>query len=173
MGPESFPLASPRSPHQPSPRWPKKPSSISSPVSSSFRNIHAFIPLPEQRQRSMSMGHDPALSMPSLNFGIGSYSPRVSRHIPSSVDEGKERKMREIKEEEEKNFDADSLRALLRQERLRSAKLAHDLNSLREALVSQQNESEAEEERLVNGMMKRLDCLKKEKEQVVFKLERE
>jgi len=51
---------------------------------------------------------------------------------------------------------------------MRSGKLLHDLNLLRKSFISQQNDSEAEEERLVNGMMKRLDCVKKEKEQMII-----
>lgn len=76
-------------------------------------------------------------------------------------------------EKEEATMTADELRAVLKKERRRTAKLAADLASFKCSAVQQQLESEVFEEGRINGLMRRVDNLQHEKEKIIVALERE
>lgn len=61
----------------------------------------------------------------------------------------------------------------LKQERSYSAKLAGELAALRSAAVASHSEAEVHEEGRINGLMRRLDGLQREKERIIVELERE
>ena len=76
-------------------------------------------------------------------------------------------------EKEEENMTADELRAVLKKERRRTAKIAADLASFKCSAVQQQLESEVIEEGRINELMRRVDTLQHEKEKIIVALERE
>eukprot|EP00591_Stephanopyxis_turris_P009167 CAMPEP_0195508402 /NCGR_PEP_ID=MMETSP0794_2-20130614/1614_1 /TAXON_ID=515487 /ORGANISM="Stephanopyxis turris, Strain CCMP 815" /LENGTH=235 /DNA_ID=CAMNT_0040635347 /DNA_START=166 /DNA_END=873 /DNA_ORIENTATION=+ len=81
-------------------------------------------------------------------------------------------RVREL-EKQEVNMDEKELRLALRRERMHSCKLAADLGALKSAAVSSQAEAEACEEGRINGLMRKLESLYKEKGRIVLELERE
>ena len=76
-------------------------------------------------------------------------------------------------EKEEATMTADELRAVLKKERRRTAKLAADLAAFKCSAVQQQLESEIFEEGRINELMRRVDNLQHEKEKIIVALERE
>jgi len=76
-------------------------------------------------------------------------------------------------EEQEANMTADELRAVLKKERHRTAKIQADLAALRSGTVQQQFEAEVLEEGRINGLMRRMDDLQEEKGRIILELERE
>lgn len=76
-------------------------------------------------------------------------------------------------EKEEKDMDEAGLRAALRRERAHSSRLAADLAALRSAAVASQAEAEINEEGRINCLMRRLECLQREKGRIIVELERE
>jgi BioD-like phosphotransacetylase family protein len=85
----------------------------------------------------------------------------------------KERARAKSCEHEEADMDADGLRAVLKRERHRAAKMAADLAALRAVSVQSQFEAEVLEEGRINGLMRRLDILQQEKGRIIVELERE
>eukprot|EP00814_Leptocylindrus_danicus_P014656 CAMPEP_0116004614 /NCGR_PEP_ID=MMETSP0321-20121206/699_1 /TAXON_ID=163516 /ORGANISM="Leptocylindrus danicus var. danicus, Strain B650" /LENGTH=187 /DNA_ID=CAMNT_0003472933 /DNA_START=90 /DNA_END=654 /DNA_ORIENTATION=- len=83
-----------------------------------------------------------------------------------------ERARRE-KEQKEEQMSADELRKVLKKERALSARLAVDLIALRDSAAASAIEAEADEEFRINNLMRRLECLHKEKGKIVLELERE
>ena len=76
-------------------------------------------------------------------------------------------------EPEEAKMAADELRAVLKMERRRTAKILADLAAFKLAAVELQSEAEVIEEGRINGLMRRLDHLQHEKGRIIFDLERE
>ena len=85
----------------------------------------------------------------------------------------KERARAKSCEEEEANLGPDELRAVLKRERHRSARMAADLAALRASAVQSQFEAEVLEEGRINNLMRRLDVLQQEKGRIIVELERE
>lgn len=85
----------------------------------------------------------------------------------------KERARAKTCEAEEVSLGADELRAVLKRERHRSARMAADLAALRASSVQSQFEAEVLEEGRVNNLMRRLDVLQQEKGRIIVELERE
>jgi hypothetical protein len=84
-----------------------------------------------------------------------------------------ERHRAQLLEQEEKNMTADELRAVLKKERLRTAKIQSDFAALRYGTVQQQFQAEVLEEGRINGLMRRMDLLQEEKGRIILELERE
>lgn len=82
-----------------------------------------------------------------------------------------------IKELEKKESEADltveDLKLILKRERSRSSKLVGELAAMKSMSVASQAEAEIGEEGRINGLMRRLDCLQKEKGRIIVELERE
>ena len=68
---------------------------------------------------------------------------------------------------------ADELIMVLKKERNLSVRLASDLVALRDAAETSAVEAEADEECRINNLMRRLECLQREKGRIVVELERE
>lgn len=82
-------------------------------------------------------------------------------------------RVRREKEQKEEQMTADELRKVLKKERVLSARLAADLIALRDTAAASAIEAEADEECRINNLMRRLECLHKEKGKIVLELERE
>lgn len=85
----------------------------------------------------------------------------------------KERARAKAMEETELELSAEELRAVLKKERLRTAKIQSDLAALRNSTVQQQFQAEVLEEGRINGLMRRMDILQEEKGRIIVELERE
>lgn len=84
-----------------------------------------------------------------------------------------ERMRTKEKEKEEVNMTADELRIVLKRERTRMSKIQADLAAMRAAAVQSQAEAEVHEEGRINNLMRRVECLQKEKGRIIVELERE
>jgi len=73
----------------------------------------------------------------------------------------------------EGDMDAAELRGALRRERKHSQRLAADLAALWSSAVQSQAEAEVCEENRINGLMRRLDRVQREKGRIIVELERE
>lgn len=148
------------------------------------------------RSRSRSVGNQPLGWSPQR---VGHLSPAVlpgaqvlpgfsdiklnrSFPEPPKVSEGqrameaavqKERERTKEMEKEEEHLSADELRAVLKRERHRMARLAADLASMRSMAVQSVLQAEVCEEGRINNLMRRLDCLQQEKGRIIVELERE
>lgn len=76
-------------------------------------------------------------------------------------------------EASELEMSADELRAVLKKERHRTAKIQADLAALRSGTVQQQFQAEILEEGRINSLMRRMDDLQEEKGRIIVELERE
>ena len=85
----------------------------------------------------------------------------------------KERERTRAMEKEEANLSADELRAVLKRERHRMARLAADLAAMRSMAVQSVAQAEVHEEGRINHLMRRLDTLQAEKGRIIVELERE
>mmetsp|Transcript_23610 Transcript_23610/g.27304 ORF Transcript_23610/g.27304 Transcript_23610/m.27304 type:complete len:374 (-) Transcript_23610:123-1244(-) len=79
----------------------------------------------------------------------------------------------EKKENENKELTLDDMKLVLKKERSRSVKLAGELAAMKSMAVASQAEAEVCEEGRINGLMRRLDCVQKEKGRIIVELERE
>ena len=84
-----------------------------------------------------------------------------------------ERARAKVLEEAEVDLTAEELRAVLKKERHRTAKIQADLAALRSGSVQQQLQAEVLEEGRINGLMRRMDDLQAEKGRIIVELERE
>ena len=73
----------------------------------------------------------------------------------------------------EVHLTSEELRAVLKKERQRTAKIQADLAALRSGSVQQQFQAEVLEEGRINGLMRRMDDLQAEKGRIILELERE
>jgi hypothetical protein len=82
-----------------------------------------------------------------------------------------------VKEMERKENEADlsisDLKLILKRERSRSTKIIGELTLMKSISVASQAEAEVCEEGRINGLMRRVDCLQKEKGRIILELERE
>lgn len=102
------------------------------------------------------------------NIHSSGNDPTVEAAIESERSRIKER------EEEESTFDEISqFKIALKRERAHSLKLATELASFKSKSVKSQAEAEAHEEGIINGLLRRLECLQKEKGRIIVELERE
>jgi len=67
----------------------------------------------------------------------------------------------------------EELKKALKRERQHSVRLASDLAALRVENVQGQAEAEIHEEGRINALMRRLECLQREKGRIIVELERE
>jgi len=65
------------------------------------------------------------------------------------------------------------LRHSLKQERLHSLRLTTELATVKSLSIQSQAEAEVHEECLINGLLRRLECLQREKGRIIVELERE
>lgn len=84
-----------------------------------------------------------------------------------------ERKRAKELEPAELCMTADELRKVLKQERQRASRFVADLARLKSTAIQHQAESEMQEERCINGVMRRLESLQLEKSRTIIELERE
>jgi wobble nucleotide-excising tRNase len=84
-----------------------------------------------------------------------------------------ERKRSKEMEEQEKDLDADQLRKILKQERQRMAGMARTIADLKSTAVQCQSEAEIHEEGRINCLLGRLETMQIEKGRIVNELERE
>lgn len=102
------------------------------------------------------------------NIHSSGNDPTVEAAIDSERSRIKER------EEEESTFNEISqFKIALKRERAHSLKLATELASFKSKSVKSQAEAEAHEEGIINGLLRRLECLQKEKGRIIVELERE
>uniref|UniRef100_A0A7S4JGA6 Uncharacterized protein n=1 Tax=Odontella aurita TaxID=265563 RepID=A0A7S4JGA6_9STRA len=118
-----------------------------------------------------------AAAMAGTGSGIGGapVSPSVMRARQKAMENATETERARAKEleEREKSIDADQLRVQLKRERAHSAKLAADLAGMWSSAGLSQAEAEVYEEGRINNLMRRLDCLQREKGRIILELERE
>lgn len=107
------------------------------------------------------------------------FLPNMQSSLPPTHDpavdhavEAERARIRE-REKEEKDMDADQLKQALKRERAHSCRLASELAALKSANVKSQAEAEAYEEGRINSLMRRLECLQREKGRIIVELERE
>ena len=124
----------------------------------------------------------PNLSGPSNSFSMSPSAGGVSHRwsITSeekAMDSAMAAERARIKELEKKESEADltveDLKLILKRERSRSSKLVGELAAMKSMSVASQAEAEIGEEGRINGLMRRLDCLQKEKGRIIVELERE
>jgi len=84
-----------------------------------------------------------------------------------------ERLRRTCMEKSEADMDADMLRSVLREERIRMSRFAAELARLKSLAATSQLESEVVEEGRINSLMRRVEGLQLEKGQIVLEIERE
>lgn len=92
-----------------------------------------------------------------------------------AMDSAMKRERARAKEMElvEETMTADELRAVLKKERSRMAKLSADLAAHKSAAVQSQAEAEVLEEGRINCLVRRLENLQKEKGRIIMELEQE
>lgn len=107
--------------------------------------------------------------MPSLN------GPPALNETQRAMESAMKRERARAKEMEqtELNMSADELKAVLKKERSRMAKLSADLAAHKSAAVQSQAEAEVLEEGRINGLVRRLETLQKEKGRIIIELEQE
>lgn len=115
----------------------------------------------------------------SASVSSVSPTPSISSHHSSTkavIDAAmaQERQRAKDMESSEQQFrEISQFQHALKQERSYSAKLAGELAALRSAAVASHSEAEAHEEGRINGLMRRLDGLQREKGRIIIELERE
>lgn len=77
------------------------------------------------------------------------------------------------REKEEMDMDIDQLKQAIKRERSHSCRLVAELATLKSVSVKSQAEAEAYEEGRINCLMRRLECLQREKGRIIVELERE
>ena len=123
----------------------------------------------------------PDMGTINTNASVSSVSPTpsISSHHSSTkavIDAAmaQERQRSKDLESTEQHFtEISQFQHALKQERSYSAKLAGELAALRSAAVASHSEAEAHEEGRINGLMRRLDGLQREKGRIIIELERE
>lgn len=119
----------------------------------------------------MSMSTTPTAAgtpfIPNLADICPPHNPTVEAALDTERSRIKER------EKEEKDMDSAQLRVALKRERTHSLRLASDLATFKSLSVKSQAEAEAHEEGIINGLLRRLECLQREKGRIIVELERE
>ena len=145
------------------------------------------------RVRSASLGNAPYQQkvLPVNQTGIGNpqasgmllpFGPTAATVCPPEISRQRkameeaaaaERTRAKELEEQELQMTADELRAVLKKERHRTAKVQADLAALRSVTVQQQFQAEVLEEGRINALCRRMDDLQEEKGRIILELERE
>lgn len=100
-------------------------------------------------------------------------SQRDQKAIDSAVSSERSRIKEMEKKENEADLSVDDVKLILKRERSRMTKLVGELAALKSMSVASQAEAEVCEEGRINGLMRRMDCLQKEKGRIIVELERE
>lgn len=113
-------------------------------------------------------------SLNSLHSNV-SYCSSSHNHNPSvdAAIEVERQRIRDREREETSLTDPAVLKSALKRERSRSLRLAADLARCKSSAVRSQAEAEAQEEGIINGLLRRLDTLQQEKGRIIVELERE
>lgn len=107
---------------------------------------------------------------------INSLHSNLSCSIDPSVETAMEAERQRIRDQQCKESDVtdpEFLKAALKRERAHSLRLTADLARFKSSSVRSQAEAEAHEEAIINGLLRRLDLLQKEKGRIIVELERE
>eukprot|EP00559_Dactyliosolen_fragilissimus_P004336 CAMPEP_0184869190 /NCGR_PEP_ID=MMETSP0580-20130426/33307_1 /TAXON_ID=1118495 /ORGANISM="Dactyliosolen fragilissimus" /LENGTH=397 /DNA_ID=CAMNT_0027370517 /DNA_START=22 /DNA_END=1215 /DNA_ORIENTATION=+ len=101
--------------------------------------------------------------------------PPISHQREKAVEQAHAQERTRIQqlEAKETNMDEEGLRRALKRERMHSTRLAGEIAALKAEAVRSQAEAEVHEEGRINGLMRRLDCLQREKGRIIVELERE
>ena len=103
--------------------------------------------------------------------------PHLSQQNQKAVDDALSSERSRIKELEKKESESDlsveDLKLILKRERSRMTKIVGELTALKSMSVASQAEAEVCEEGRINGLMRRMDSLQKEKGRIIVELERE
>lgn len=89
---------------------------------------------------------------------------------------GEKERIKECESKEnatDSNLTVQDLKLILKRERCRTVKLVGELANMKSMAVASQAEAEVCEEGRINGLMRRLDSLQKEKGRIIVELERE
>lgn len=113
----------------------------------------------------------PAHTIPGGGTLPGVPSPARSKAVEHAL-EAERLRVKDL-EPRERDMDAAELRVALRRERRHSQRLAADLAALWSSAVQSQAEAEVSEENRINGLMRRLDRVQREKGRIIVELERE
>eukprot|EP00548_Thalassiothrix_antarctica_P020316 CAMPEP_0194183210 /NCGR_PEP_ID=MMETSP0154-20130528/30404_1 /TAXON_ID=1049557 /ORGANISM="Thalassiothrix antarctica, Strain L6-D1" /LENGTH=218 /DNA_ID=CAMNT_0038900053 /DNA_START=260 /DNA_END=916 /DNA_ORIENTATION=- len=110
--------------------------------------------------------------MPCLHTTTQTLSSSAAKSAVENIMQ--EERLRRIHMETlETNMDADMLRTVLREERIRMSRVAAELAQLKSLAATSQLESEVVEEGRINSLMRRVEGLQQEKGKIVLELERE
>ena len=150
--------------------------------SSSVRSATVPVPIPltSPLSRTSSMDVPTPISTPTTSL-ITPFLPNLAEICPQPTSpnptaeaalEAERARIKE-RESEEIGYDASQLRLSLKRERAHSLRLTSDLVTLKLLSVKSQAEAEAHEEGLINGLLRRLECLQREKGRIIVELERE
>lgn len=103
--------------------------------------------------------------------------PQLSQQNQKAVDDALSSERSRIKELEKKENESDlsveDIKLILKRERSRMTKIVGELAALKSMSVASQAEAEVCEEGRINGLMRRMDSLQKEKGRIIVELERE
>ena len=175
-------------PYPPHPHSPRQQYGMS--TSSSRGRAHSMGTLPEPllvpQIPPTSFGNGRAMSLspyakkqnvpivPGLHHGIEPprHSPLEARKIEEHAIQAERMRTKEL-EKQEVDMTANELRAVLKKERHRMARMAGDLAKIKNAAVQCQADSEVMEEGRINGLMRRLENMQIEKGRIILELERE
>lgn len=115
-----------------------------------------------------------SLSMSPTGGGVKRWSISSEEKAMDSAMVAERARIKELeKKESETDLTVEDLKAILKRERSRSSKLVGELAAMKSMAVASQAEAEVCEEGRINGLMRRLDCLQKEKGRIIVELERE
>jgi len=163
-----------------SPGVPQRPMQRRDRSGSSASAQYGLSPVPHVHSlsnRSLTSSPNPNASIPFLpNMSCPTSIPPhyVDTHDPAveHAVEAERSRIRE-RENEEMNMDIDQLKQALKRERSHSCRLVAELATLKSVSVKSQAEAEAYEEGRINCLMRRLECLQREKGRIIVELERE
>lgn len=141
--------------------------------SGSYRNIGIS---PMHSNRSLTSSPNPNSSHIPFLPNITCIPPHyVDTHDPAVEHalEVERTRIREREKEEECYNDMDQVKQAIKRERSHSCRLVAELATLKSVSVKSQAEAEAYEEGRINCLMRRLECLQREKGRIIVELERE
>jgi len=109
--------------------------------------------------------------LPNISLSSSCIPPQHDPAVDHAI-EAERSRIREL-EKEETDMDIDQLKQALKRERSHSCRLVTELATLKSVSVKSQAEAEAHEEGRINCLMRRLECLQREKGRIIVELERE
>ena len=148
------------------------PPSLSYPTSVplSASPMAPFLPNLSTQSNPMTMSPPPIGGASSRRCSISSTDERV---VDNAIASERDRIKELEKKENEADLGVEDLKLMLKRERSRSVKLIGELASMKSMFLASQAEAEVCEEGRINGLMRRLDCVQKEKGRIIVELERE